>query len=165
MINLFPDSSLSNSNLALLAWVTFRRRIWFAPSHNSKKLVYNISFSSLTKFLPRWNVWGKPPLQPGLHRTVRESFVSRDTRQSSGAPGNPEKYVFFCEKNKSLFRLLTVLSSSQVVIPIIAWDCSSDALCNKSFLKIRNRRVINWALRVIIEIGIGGSEKRRSKNI
>ena len=43
--------------------------------------------------LPRWNVWGRPPLQPGLQRTVSESLVSRDTRQSSGAPGKPENNV------------------------------------------------------------------------
>ena len=42
MINLFPDSSLSNSNLALLACVTFRKRIWSAPSHNSEKKKKNI---------------------------------------------------------------------------------------------------------------------------
>ena len=38
---------------------------------------------------PRWKVWCRPPLQPGLQTTVSEAFVSRVTRHSSGGPGSP----------------------------------------------------------------------------
>ena len=40
------------------------------------------------------------------------------------SPWQSWKVCFLWEK-ESLFRLLTVLSSSQVVIPIIGWDCIS----------------------------------------